>query len=294
MSEKKFETLERQVEILKSRGLIIEDEDAAKDFLLKNNYYRVSGYTLSLRRNDQFFSDITLDRVKDIYYFDRALRHRLLALIAEVETTVKSIYAYRFAEHYGPYAYLDDSVFTNKKTYKDIIDKVEAQKDNVKTFELCVKHFIDTNQKFPIWAYIELFTFGNMSYLYAISDLKLKKIVAADLGFSMNKGWLHIGSSLRVITTLRNLCAHGSRLYHRRFISKPTLSKKDEKYLRVYIDGTLDNEHLFSYLLAIRRLVSRDSFQNFLCEFKNLCKLYPSVDLSKYGFPKCWDAALAN
>ena len=91
MSEKQFETLERQVEILKSRGLIIEDEADAKEFLLKNNYYRVSGYTLSLRRNDQFFSNITLNKVKDIYYFDRVLRHRLLALIAEVETTVKSI-----------------------------------------------------------------------------------------------------------------------------------------------------------------------------------------------------------
>ena len=185
------------------------------------------------------------------------------------------------------------TLFTDKKTYKDIIKKVEAQKDNVKTFELCVKHFIDTNQKFPIWAYIELFTFGNISHLYTISDLSLKKIVAADLGFSMNKGWLHIGSSLRVITTLRNLCAHGSRLYHRRFISKPTMSKKDEKYLSIYTDGTLDNEHLFSYLLAIKRLVSKDSFQNFLCEFKNLCKLYPSVDLSKYGFPTYWEDALA-
>lgn len=294
MSEKKFETLERQVEILKSRGLIIENEDSAKDFLLKNNYYRVSGYTLSLRKNDQFFLNITLDKVKDIYYFDRALRNRLLALIAEIETTVKSIYAYRFAERYGPYAYLDDSFFTNKKTYKDVMEKVEAQKDNVKTFELCVKHFIDTNQNFPIWAYIELFTFGNMSHLYAISDLELKKIVAADLGFSMNKGWLHIGSSLRVITTLRNLCAHGSRLYNRRFISKPTLSKNDEKHLRVYTDGTLDNEHLFSYLLAIKRLVLKDSFQNFLCEFKNICKLYPSVNLRKYGFPTYWEAALTD
>lgn len=294
MGEKKFETIERQIEILKNRGLIIEDENDAKEFFMKNNYYRISGYTLSLRKNDRFFPNITLSNVKDIYYFDSALRHKILALISEMETTVKSIYAYRFAERYEPYAYLDDSIFTNKEIYTEIIKKVEVQKENVKSFELCVKHFINKNERFPVWAYIELFTFGNISHLYTISELELKKIVATDLGFSMNKGWSHVGSSLRVITTLRNLCAHGSRLYNRRFSSKPSLSKQDEKYLRVYIDGTLDNDHLFSYLLTVKRFVSKDSFQKFLCEVQDLYKVYPSIDLSKYGFPTYWETVFAN
>lgn len=294
MSEKKFETLERQVEILKSRGLIIDDEDDAKEFLMKNNYYRISGYTLSLRKNDIFSPNTTFANVKDIYHFDSQLRNKVLALISEIEINVRSIYAYRFAERYGPYAYLDDSHFTNKETYADVIKKVESQKDNVKSFELCVQHFIETNQAFPFWAYIELFTLGNLSHLYSISELELKKIVADDLGFSMNKGWFHIGSSLRVITILRNLCAHGGRLYNRHFISKPTLSKQDTKYLRTYTNGLLDNEHLFSYLLAIKRLVSKTSFQNFLSDLQTIYKLYPSVDLSKYGFPEYWEAVFAN
>ena len=52
MADKDFKTIDEQIEILRSRGLTIEDETEAKDFLLRNNYYRVSGYSLTLRKND--------------------------------------------------------------------------------------------------------------------------------------------------------------------------------------------------------------------------------------------------
>ena len=52
MADKDFKTIDEQIEILRSRGLTIEDEAEAKDFLLRNNYYRVSGYSLTLRKNE--------------------------------------------------------------------------------------------------------------------------------------------------------------------------------------------------------------------------------------------------
>ena len=54
MSTKDFKTIDEQLEILRSRGLIIDDENIAKDFLLYNNYYRISGYSLPLRKNNTF------------------------------------------------------------------------------------------------------------------------------------------------------------------------------------------------------------------------------------------------
>lgn len=50
MSDKEFKTIDEQLEILRSRGLSIKDDGKAKDFLLHNNYYRISGYSLTLRR----------------------------------------------------------------------------------------------------------------------------------------------------------------------------------------------------------------------------------------------------
>lgn len=43
-SNKVFKTLDEQVEILRSKGLIIDDIDFAKDILLRENYFFISGY----------------------------------------------------------------------------------------------------------------------------------------------------------------------------------------------------------------------------------------------------------
>ena len=56
MADKEFKTIDQQIEILLKRGLAIPNEAQAKDFLLHNNYYRISGYSLTLRKDDAFQS----------------------------------------------------------------------------------------------------------------------------------------------------------------------------------------------------------------------------------------------
>lgn len=79
MADKDFKTIEEQLEILRSRGLTINDESRAKDFLLHNNYYRISGYSLTLRKNNVFSKSATFQNIVDIYHFDHELRHRSLS-----------------------------------------------------------------------------------------------------------------------------------------------------------------------------------------------------------------------
>ena len=78
MAQKDYKSLDEQIEILKSRGLNIPDETAAKQFLYQNNYYRVSGYSLTLRKHDVFTKSATFQNIVDIYDFDHELRHILL------------------------------------------------------------------------------------------------------------------------------------------------------------------------------------------------------------------------
>lgn len=70
MAEKEFKTINEQLEILKGRGLLVEDEIVARDFLLRNNYYRISGYSLTLRSNDVFHPGTSFRNIQDIYEFD--------------------------------------------------------------------------------------------------------------------------------------------------------------------------------------------------------------------------------
>ncbi|NFO12110.1 Abi family protein [Clostridium botulinum] len=42
--------------------------------LLHVNYYRLSGYTLTLRRDNIFYNNVKLEQVVEIYNFDTELR----------------------------------------------------------------------------------------------------------------------------------------------------------------------------------------------------------------------------
>ena len=121
MENKKFLSIDEQINLLISRGLNIEDKEAAKSFLYKNNYYRVSGYTLTLRKHDIFFSGVSFSNVEDIYNFDYEFRHILLKYLEIIENNIKSIYAHEFTKVYGPLGYLDKNYFSDVVKHQEII-----------------------------------------------------------------------------------------------------------------------------------------------------------------------------
>jgi len=74
MMEKHFKTLDEQLEILKTKGLIIEDEDYAKEILLRENYFFINGYRMLLMNsyNDRtFVVGATFRELHHIFMFDR-------------------------------------------------------------------------------------------------------------------------------------------------------------------------------------------------------------------------------
>lgn len=118
------------MDLLRSRGLTFDDESKAKQFLLYNNYYRISGYSLTLRSNDRFFDSASFQNIIDIYCFDQEFRHIILQYLEIIEVKFKSIYAYEFTKAHGPTGHLDKQNFTNEQKYNDIIDKSELQKNH--------------------------------------------------------------------------------------------------------------------------------------------------------------------
>ena len=189
MKVKNFKTIDEQIEILKSRGLTINDEAEAKDFLLRNNYYRISGYSLTLRKNDLFFKSATFQDIEDIYNFDHEFRHVILHYIEIIEVEMKSFYAYEHTKTYGPFGYLESGNFTNMARHKEIIDKINQQKKQRLTHEAYLKHFInDLHQEIPLWAYVDLMTISDISFLYAISKQPVKKMIARHFDLTINRG----------------------------------------------------------------------------------------------------------
>lgn len=288
MPTKEFKSIDEQIDILKSRGLTINSIENAKDFLYKNNYYRISGYSLTLRNHDRFFKTAEFQNIVDIYEFDHELRHILLKYIEIIEVTVKSIYAHEFSKKYGPTEYLNSNHFTDQNKHAEIISKAEQQKRSRLAHEAYLKHFVeDLKEPIPLWAYIDLLTISNISFLYSISEPSLKVNVANAIGLE-KRGDELLCRFMHSMTIIRNLCAHGSRLYNRLFEQKPSLSQNEKQLLIIQEDGMIDNAHLYGFVIIMKRLLDPAVFVLMKSEIVCISQKYPFVDMRYYGFRNDW------
>ena len=248
---------------------------------------------LLLGKNDIFFRSATFQNIVDIYNFDHELRHIILQYIEIIEVRMKSVFAHVFTKEHGPTGYLDEKYFTDKKKYKEIITKAEQQKIQRLPHEAYLKHYVnDLQQEIPLWAYVDLLTISDISFLYSISEPTIKETVAQEFGLNMKKGTTILGSYMHSMTIIRNLCAHGSRIYNRLFEQKPSLNKKELSLLRIKKDGSVDNAHFYGFIIVMKRLLTAGSFVEMKKSIINLTKKHPFVRMDYYGFRSDWKEKL--
>lgn len=100
---------EAQIDKLRSRGLQIDDENFAKQFLSYSNYYRFTGYCLRFQYKDQqtqervFSSNTSFSQITDLYNIDKRLRNCISDALELIEVSFRSAVAYHFAESHGPF-----------------------------------------------------------------------------------------------------------------------------------------------------------------------------------------------
>lgn len=164
-------SFDEQIEILKQRGLIINNEDEAKFILSNINYYRFTAYLLPFKNKDSIYSNGTsFEKVYNIYLFDRELRNLLIDVLGSIEIAFRTYIAYSLGKHYGPDGYNKSENFINKEYHKDFL--LSLQKEKIKNSnKLFIQHHNDIyNGKLPIWVATEIMSFGMLSKL--CSNLK--------------------------------------------------------------------------------------------------------------------------
>ena len=284
-------TIDVQIAILKSRGLSIPDENRAKSFLLRNNYYRVSGYTLTLRHGDVFIENTSFQDIEDIYSFDLELRHMLLKYLEIIETTLKSVYAYEIAHIHGPIGYLDPNNFSDANEYSTIMKKAEKQRNSRMAHAAYLEHLGKDWKDISVWAFVDFLTISDISFLYKISESQIKRTVAEHMNLRVQGDTL-LEKFMHSMTIIRNLCAHGSRLYDCVFGQRPKLSKKEMALLMKNADGTVDNARLYGFVIIMKRLLAGDQFAMLKEQLAALSAKYPCVNMEYYGFRNDWKTQL--
>jgi abortive infection bacteriophage resistance protein len=211
------QTYVEQLEILKSRGLVVVDEPRALHCLEHHNYYRLSAYRFPLTvlgNPDQFLPGITFDDLWTLYHFDRTLRQFVAEAVKRVEISVRARWAYVLAHAHGPQAYEHSPVFFNAQRHTDALARLDEEL--ARSHEDFVPHYKRKYQttRPPIWAVCEVMSFGLLSRFYEnIKRDRDKKQIANTYSLSIH----NLKSLLEHCAYIRNLCAHHSRLWNRRF-----------------------------------------------------------------------------
>jgi abortive infection bacteriophage resistance protein len=221
-----------QVSLLKSRGMIVEDEAEAEHLLSVIGYYRLSGYWYSYRRqlnatqrDDLFVEGTSFQQVVRLYDADRKLKLHVLDAIERIEIAVRVMIGYTLGRR-GAYAHLSpgnlDGQFTRaagrqSSTYNRWLNKVLAAQ--ARSSEDFVLHFQRKyDGRLPVWVVTEILDFGSMSYLFKGLKAADRNEIAGRLRILDQRGTGNGGALanwLRVLNYVRNVCAHHSRLWNR-------------------------------------------------------------------------------
>lgn len=242
-----------QLELLESRGLVVDDRAAAIAFLEYANYYRFSAYCLPYESaRHVFLPGATFEQVKALYEFDRKLRDLLSQALEAVEIHMRTRIAHTLAHKHGAFAHLNRSLFYNRFDWNRWHDRViEEAKRSSETF---VEHFRNTYTEFPdmpIWCVTEIMSFGALSTLFKGLERKHQKPIAQEFGVPapVLQSWLH------TMTYLRNLCAHHSRMWNRILAIKPSIPRHGQAWQKLETDSPEDR--IFRCLCILRYLLKQ-------------------------------------
>lgn len=301
--QKTFKNLDEQLEILKSRGLKINDYDKAKSVLLRENYFFVNGYRhllLKPGKNNEFIDDATFEELYSIFVFDRRIRNIMFKNILIIENNIKSIISYQMSKKYGykEKDYLNPKHF-RQESFKmtqvnDIINKMKRQIRLNGKQHRATMHYLSNYGYIPMWVSVKVLSFGIISELYSILKEEDQKEIASIYNLSSKE----LSIYLAILANYRNLCAHEDILYDH-ITQRSIPNNKYHSFLDIpkvneeYIFGKND---LFAVIIILKQMLNESEFVDLLNEISYEMDILDgkinSVDLkcilNKVGFPDNW------
>lgn len=291
---KKPLSFKKQLEQLKSRNLIVNDEPKALLYLQSISYYRLSAYFLPYQKvKDTFNTGTTFQQIIDTYMFDRDLRLFIFDSIERIEIAIRTQLIYCMALHHNDAHWQDNKAnfivpFYNKigklvdpyNNFQSVISKAKTARKP----EVFIKHYTDTYKSPsnpPSWMCLELLTMGELSFVYkGLRNNADKKRIANffDVHPTVLSSWLHS------LTYVRNICAHHSRLWNRDLAIEPDRLKKP---VGKWVGASYqNNKRVFYFITVLKYLLLRVNPENGLKnKLRSLFNKYPNVPIQFLGIP---------
>ena len=298
--KKEFKTLNEQIEILKGKGLNINDPEYAKLVLFRENYFFLNGYRHLFMRSSvdrRYINGATFEELYSLFLFDRTFRNIIFKNILIIENNIKSIISYQLSLKYGyrEKEYLTPKNFTtNKEKTKQVADILKKMKRQINVNapqHSATMHYVNNYGYIPLWVLVKVLSFGIVGELYSIlkkeDQLAISEIYQIDAEVLANY--------LTILSNYRNLCAHEDIV----FSNKTQRKIEDNKYHKLLNIPIMDDEYiygkddLFALIIIMKQMLVKEEFSNMMEEIRhnlenleiNLHSIKLDKVLDKMGFP---------
>ena len=304
MGNKEFKNLSEQIQILKSKGLVVNNFDFAKEVLFRENYFFLSGYRhlfMKSASDKTYIDGTTFEELYSLFLFDRSFRNILFKNILIIENNLKSIISYELSLKYGyrEKEYLNHKNFTtNPEKNKQVNDVVKKMKRQIRSNAMqhsATMHYVNNYGYIPLWVLVKVLSFGIISELYSI----LKKEDQITISDVYNLDPDTFGNYLVLLANYRNLCAHEDIVFENR----TQRQINDTRYHRILNIDIMDDEYVygkndvFALIIIIKQMLKDNEVKDMVLEIKkilnnleyNLKSIPISKILDRMGFPHNWE-----
>lgn len=309
---KHYMTIDEQVNFLKNeKKLKFKSEKLAKRVLQEVGYYKlINAYKLPFIINNQYLDNVYFEDIYNLYKFDTELKTIVFEAATNIEINFKSLLSEVISSQYG----IKEKIYLKKENFapdtgkadeytfaqmkKHIKDSIKKQVDNMQP---AVKWYNENYKYFPFWVVVNILTIGSVSRIYGKLKDSDKIIVAKNYKLPYD----YLGSYIRHINLVRNICAHNDVLY--RYKSINSIPQKIKNVKDIYEKlGILKNPKTGRYfkgsndflatIIIFKLLLSKENFNLFYTKFKGLLsKLKKTLSpifyekiLDEMGLPENW------
>lgn len=310
MKDKPFKTHEQLIELLSSRGIDFSAQDSksfTKKKLQRIGYYNlINGYSTLFwadETKEMYKPGTTINEIYNLYLFDQKLREIFLRNILPLETNIKSLIAYYFPQHHPESNYITYNNFDTfrkdaNKNITSLIAEIQRQIAGRAT-DPSISHYLKNYGYIPLWVLNNILTLGSISKFYSLMQQQERQEISKTFHLSDNE----LENLLTYISSIRNFCAHGNRLYCYRS-KRPLFDTQLHKSMGIeksekgeYIYGKRD---LFAVMISLKLTISKVEFRRLVKEidialrnlYSHTSVLTETAILQSIGFPTNWKQLL--
>jgi abortive infection bacteriophage resistance protein len=304
--EKPFKPHDDLILLLEKRGIDFSkpgSKSTAKKYLQRIGYYNlINGYSSLFYEDgkvDSYLPGTTIDEIYALYIFDRKIRAIVLENILPFEENIKALIAYHFPKAHPESNYLTYTNFDNAKkdASKNVTSLIAGVQKQIadRSSDPSIEHYLRKYGYVPLWVLTNILSLGTISKFYSLMQQKERQDIAKTFRLQDKE----LESVLMYVSSVRNFCAHGNRLYCYR-TNRPLSDSALHDVLQIprnekgeYAYGKRD---LFAVLIALKLVQSKTQYRKMLHDVNGcLNELAGSLSviaikdvLVCMGFPEDW------